>query len=124
MLPPVIDLEFYGEFAENPLSKEDVDKELQSMISALEDYYGLKPIIYATEDSYELYLANDYEEYDIWIRNVKTKAKTSDNRQWTFWQYTNREQLSGYNGDEKFIDMNVFFGSEDEFAAYPRYLTK
>ena len=121
MLPPVIDLEFYGEFAENPLSKEKVDAELRSMISSLEAYYGLKPIIYATEDSYELYLVNDYEEYDIWIRNVKTKAKMSDGRQWTFWQYTNREQLDGYNGDEKFIDMNVFWGSTEEFAAYPRY---
>lgn len=121
MLPPVIDLEFYGEFAENPLSKQAVDKELRSMLSSLEDYYGLMPIIYATEDSYELYLANDYNEYDIWIRNIKTRAKMSDGRQWNFWQYTNREQLDGYNGDEKFIDMNVFFGSKEEFAAYPRY---
>lgn len=124
MLPPVIDLEFYGDFAVNPLSKEEVDKELGSMISAIEEYYGLKPIIYATEDSYELYLANDYEEYDIWIRNVKTKAKMSDGRQWTLWQYTNRERLNGYSGEEKFIDMNVFFGSEEEFAAYPRYISK
>lgn len=124
MLPPVVDLEFYGEFAENPLSKEAVDKEFGSMLSTLEEYYGLKPIIYATEDSYELYLANDYEEYDIWIRNVKTKAKMSDGRQWTFWQYTNREKLSGYSGDEEFIDMNVFFGTAAEFAAYPRYKSK
>ncbi|MBR5252322.1 MAG: glycoside hydrolase family 25 protein, partial [Clostridia bacterium] len=124
MLPPVVDLEFYGEFAETPLSKESVDKELRTMLDTLEEYYGLKPIIYATEESYELYLANDYEEYDIWIRNVKTKAKMSDGRQWTFWQYTNRERLDGYNGQEKFIDMNVFFGSEEEFAAYPRYISR
>ena len=123
MLPPVIDLEFYGEFAENPLPKDEVDKELRSMLDALEEHYGMKPIIYATEDSYKLYLANDYAEYDIWIRNVKTKAKMSDGRQWTFWQYTNREQLNGYNGDEKFIDMNVYYGSEEDFAAYPRYKT-
>lgn len=124
MLPPVVDLEFYGEFAEKPLVKDAVDKELRSMLDALEEYYGMKPIIYATEDSYELYLANDYAEYDIWIRNVKTKAKMSDGRQWTFWQYTNREQFDGYNGDEKFIDMNVFFGSEEDFAAFPRYKSK
>lgn len=123
MLPPVVDLEFYGEFAENPLAKDAVDKELRSMLDALEEHYGMKPIIYATEDSYKLYLANDYVEYDIWIRNVKTKAKMSDGRQWTFWQYTNREQLDGYSGEEKFIDMNVFFGSEEDFAAYPRYKT-
>ncbi len=124
MLPPVVDLEFYGEFAENPLAKGVVDKELRSMLDALEEHYELKPIIYATEDSYELYLTNDYAEYDIWIRNVKTKAKMSDGRQWTFWQYTNRDQLDGYSGEEKFIDMNVFFGSEEDFAAFPRYRLK
>jgi lysozyme len=34
---------------------------------------------------------------------------------WTFWQYTNREKLEGYSGDEEFIDMNVFCGTREEF---------
>lgn len=34
---------------------------------------------------------------------------------WTFWQYSNRHHLKGYNGSERFIDMNVFIGSADEF---------
>lgn len=118
MLPPVIDLEFYGDKELNLPAREDVDCELKAMLQALEAHYGQKPIIYATEKSYGLYLSGDYEEYDIWIRNVITKPEISDNRTWTFWQYTNREQLSGYHGDEKYIDMNVFNGSVQEFNEY------
>lgn len=118
MLPPVIDLEFYGDKEVNLPTREYVDEQLQAMLRTLEDYYGQKPIIYATEKSYSLYLAGDYEEYAIWIRNVITKPELSGQRDWTFWQYTNREKLDGYHGTEKYIDMNVFYGSEREFAEY------
>jgi len=121
MLPPVIDVELYGRYAENPPAGDTVHTELSVMLTALEAHYGLKPILYATEDTYELYLANGYGEYDIWIRNVITKPTLSDGRQWTFWQYTNRERLDGYAGEEPFIDMNVFAGTPEEFRQYPRY---
>ena len=118
MLPPVIDLEFYGDKEKNPPEQKAVREQLDRMLKKLEDHYGQKPIIYATEKSYSLYLAGAYEEYDIWIRNVITGPSLSDNRQWTFWQYTNREQLKGYQGKEKYIDMNVFSGTPEEFSAY------
>ena len=118
MLPPVIDLEFYGDKEKNPPKQKAVREQLDRMLKKLEDHYGQKPVIYATEKSYSLYLAGVYEEYDIWIRNVITGPSLSDNRQWTFWQYTNREQLTGYRGKEKYIDMNVFSGTPEEFSAY------
>ena len=120
MLPPVIDLEFYGDKEENPPEREKVAKQLQTMLHLLEEHYGQKPIIYATEISYELYLADDYKGYDIWIRDVISSPRLSDDRDWAFWQYTNREQLKGYNGKEKYIDMNVFCGSVEEFNDYLR----
>ncbi len=118
MLPPVIDLEFYGDKEKDPPDRESVSAQLKIMLELLEEHYGQKPIIYATEKSYKLYLSNDYEEYDIWIRNVISKPKLSDGRTWTFWQYTNRGKLDGYNGKEKFIDLNVFSGSKEEFASF------
>ncbi len=121
MLPPVIDLEFYGDKENDPPDRDAVTTELKAMLSALEEHYGLKPIIYATEKSYELYLSNDYNEYDIWIRNVITKPHLYDDRDFTFWQFTNRGRLDGYNGEEKYIDINVFRGTKDEFLSYPRY---
>jgi len=67
MLPSVIDLEFYGDKEMNPPAREYVDRQLKAMLQALEDHYGQKPIIYATEKSYDLYLSGDYSEYDIWV---------------------------------------------------------
>lgn len=121
MLPPVIDLEFYGDKEKNPPDRDKVATELQAMLDALEQHYGLKPIIYATERSYELYLSGGYEEYDIWIRNVISKPDLADDRSWTFWQYTNRGRLDGYNGEEKYIDINVFCKTKEEFDNYPKY---
>ncbi len=118
MLPPVIDLEFYGDKEINPPKRADVEKQLKEMLNILEDHYNQKPIIYATEKSYALYLSDDYKEYDIWIRNVLSKPELSDNRAWTFWQYTNRERLEGYTGKEKYIDVNVFGGSIQEYDEY------
>ncbi len=117
MLPPVVDLEFYGKFVDNPKDANEVLPELDVLLSELEKHYGKKPIIYVTEESYELYLVGKYEEYDIWIRNVIFEPNLSDGRKWTFWQYTNRERLNGYKGEERFIDMNVFHGTEEEFLA-------
>lgn len=119
MLPPVIDLEFYGDKKQNPPAQSQVRQELTVMLDRLEEYYGMKPIIYATEKSYKLYLANAFQEYDIWIRNVFTSPRLSDHREWTFWQYTDRERLEGYQGDENYIDMNVFRGSSEDFLNYP-----
>ena len=39
-------------------------------------------------------------------------------RTWKFWQYTGRGRLEGYSGEEKFIDLNVFNGSKEEFDKF------
>ena len=121
MLPPVIDFEFYRDIENNPPESSVVCQSLQTMLDILEAYYGLKPIIYATEESYELYLADGFDDYDIWIRNVISRPKLSDKREWTFWQYTNRGKLKGYNGEERFIDINVYSKDINAFNDYPVY---
>ncbi len=118
MLPPVIDLEFYGEFWKNQPRRDKVQGELDDMLALLEAHYGVKPIIYLTEETYSAYIKGDYDGYDIWFRNVYSGKGLSDGREWTFWQYTNREKLNGYNGEEKFIDMNVFNGTKEQFEKY------
>lgn len=59
------------------------------MLSYLENQYDVKPIIYATQKSY------DFDDYDIWIRKVITSPKLADNK-FRFWQYTNRARLLPY----------------------------
>lgn len=118
MLPPVVDLEFYGNFSAAATKKESVVSELSKMLDALYDHYGMHPIIYTAEEEYALFIEGGFENNPIWIRGVYAKPEISDGRQWTFWQYTNRERLDGYNGSERFIDMNVFYGSKEDFARF------
>lgn len=119
MLPPVVDIEFYGEYEKNPPDREPVREQLDILLLELEAQYGIKPVLYATQKSYQQYLAGDFTDYDIWIRNVYTPPLLSDGRNWIFWQYTDQGKLSGYDGEEQSIDRNVFSGSAEEFAEYP-----
>ncbi len=118
MLPPVVDFEFYGDKEKNPPDADAARAQLDVLLARLEAYYGVKPILYATEKSYAMYLAGHYDAYDLWIRNVITAPRVAGSREWTFWQYTNRERLEGYAGEEKYIDVNVFRGTSEEFADY------
>ena len=119
MLPPVVDFEFYGDKKVNPPERETVCAQLDVMLQGLEAHYGVKPVIYATEDTMHLYLEGRYEEYPLWIRNVMKKPDTG-NWNWVFWQYTNRKKLNGYEGDETYIDMNVFGGDRDAWEFWSR----
>jgi len=120
MLPPVVDVEFYGDKEKNLPDKETTQHELSDLLLRLEEHYGCKPIIYATEKSYRLYIAGAFEKYDIWIRNVITSPNLSDDRRWTFWQHTNRDKFDGYSGKEQYIDINVFYGSKEQFDSYAK----
>ncbi len=114
MLPPAVDVEFYGDKAANPPNPADVEQELGALLEGLEAQYGIVPVIYATEESWNLYIRGRFDRYPLWIRNVKTKPRT-EGEPWLLWQYTNRQRLGGYEGEETFIDMNVYCGSREQW---------
>lgn len=116
MLPPAIDVEYYADKRNNPPDSKAVQEQLQAMICQIESYYQTAPVIYATEEVWERYLKGHFDDYPIWIRNVITKPKIQE--PWTFWQYTNRARLKGYTGEETFIDLNVFHGSEKQWEQW------
>ena len=118
MLPPVIDIEFYADKQNHPPNREDVNAQLDILISQLEKHYGTRPVIYSTGAAYQIYLSGGYMDYDIWIRDIFREPSLPDGRKWTFWQYSEKGQLEGYSGDEHFIDLNVFCGSEEDFRRY------
>ena len=116
MLPPVVDVEPYGKYMNSsPVDKEALFAELQDYINAVEAYYDMKPVIYTTEEWFQL-IHEEFKDYDVWLRSVYGKPDSSIN--WTFWQYSNRHVLSGYSGEERYIDMNVFAGDEEAFLSY------
>ena len=112
MLPPAADVEPYGSFRE---LTPGVLNELSVWLSTVEEHYGKKPVIYTTAAYYET-IREAFPEHGIWLRSVY--GKPSGKTEWTFWQYSDRMKLNGYDGDEKFIDMNVFAGTEEDLAAY------
>ena len=114
-LPPVVDLEYYGDYDRNPLPAEKIVPELKTLLDALQEHYGKRPIIYVTEPSYLQYIYTYFDDYDIWLRYVVTDPPEGD---WRFWQYTDRAKLNGYDGEEEFIDMNVFLGDEEQWKNY------
>jgi lysozyme len=118
-LPVVVDLESYGEFGLNPAPTQDVRRELGVLLDRLRATYG-RPIVYATAESYDRYLAGAFGDVDIWIRDTWREPALSDGRAWTFWQFSDRHRLDGYAGEEAFIDLNVFAGSLAEWEAYGR----
>lgn len=106
MLPPVIDVEFYGSFhTADDINVEAVKKELRSMIDILTEQYGVKPVIYVSSATYDTIVKDDFTDCGIWYRSVYSKIPSGI--KWTIWQYSNRHVLKGYNGSERYIDMNV-----------------
>lgn len=116
MMPPVVDVEFYGNKEVNPPDPLEVRSQLQAYLDAVEEAYGKRPVIYATYESWELYIKNQFEDYPLWIRDIWNRPEKS--LDWTFWQYTNRGRLKGFSGDEPYIDLNVFAGTLEEWEQW------
>lgn len=116
-LPPVIDLEFYGSYTSEPLSKKETRKILDALLNELESYYGVKPIIYTTTRAYYSYiLGGGYGDYPLWMRDTYMEPMVS----WEFWQYSDKGSLEGYDGvqadhSEMFIDLNVYHSNFEAF---------
>ena len=116
-LPPVVDIEFYGDYIEHPKSAEEVRPILDALLVRLEAHYGQKPILYVTNESYRLYVAGRYGDYPLWC---SFPILSPFWREWTFWQYSHHAILDGYDGAERYIDLNVFRGGLDELRAMTR----
>ena len=111
-MPPVVDIEYYGDKRQNKPSREEAESILVPLLNELESYYGVKPIIYTTLPVYFRYVRSSFSEYPLWIRSVGFEP---DLMNWKFWQYSDKGTLTGYDGDEEHIDFNVYNGSVEDF---------
>lgn len=112
MLPPAIDLE-YGGNCKLTKSKEELLTDIRVFIRIVEEHYSQRMIIYVLEDFYNDFLIGEFPDNHYWFRGVYRKPKTDHGQEWTFWQHSNRGRMDGVDG---FIDLNVYKGSEEEFA--------
>lgn len=106
-LIPAVDLELSSSEKDNPPEKSDVVASLKVFLAVLEEKYKVKPLIYCTKDYYDKYLKDDFADYPRWVRSVWWPVFVEAGSDWLVWQYDDHAELDGYNGSEKYIDLNV-----------------
>ncbi len=108
-LPPVLDIEINDTVHVSDVSK--IRDNIQQFLNRIEKVWNVKPILYVTNESYNLLIKNQFDTYNIWIRSIFTPPIFLKNKKWAFWQYSNRGHI---NGISTYTDKNVFYGSLDQ----------
>ena len=106
-LPPVLDIEQI-----NGASVTDLQQRVADWLEVVEKKYDVKPIIYTNADFYKNFLAGRFDDYPLWVAHYLVKDKPRINRQWHFWQHSERGRA---NGIDAFVDFNVFNGDSSAF---------
>jgi lysozyme len=109
-LPPVLDVEKIGR-----QGAEKLREDIKIWLNAVENHYGMTPIIYSYVDFYEKYLVvdKDLRRYPLWIAHYE-KKRVEVEEPWLFWQHSDKGRIPGVN--EK-VDFNVFNGTLDELKS-------
>ena len=112
-LPPVVDLEFVGNCADRP-DPADFLTELRTYLDAVERHYGRQAMIYTNAEFYRHYLEGEVEDRLYWIVGLVLQPGFRE-AGWTVWQYHHHARWPGIEGP---VDLNVFNGGPDAFAAF------
>jgi lysozyme len=106
-LPPVLDVEqSYG------VSTLKLRERVREWLITVEQFYGVRPIIYTNVDFYKQYLQDEFDDYPLWVAHYKNVGKPRIYRDWHFWQYSETGRVNGILSK---VDFNVFNGDSTEF---------
>lgn len=106
-LPPVLDIEV----SDPRVSAQELRQRIRTWLEAITEYYGVKPIIYTSQNYYRRWLQGYFPEYHFWIaRYSEIQPETHHTDSWKFWQFTDSGSISGINSA---VDMNFFAGDLD-----------
>jgi lysozyme len=103
-LPPVLDIEDYSSV--QSLSRLKIG--LLRWLKAVEEHYGVKPIIYTYYKFYDNHLKGDerFADYPLWLARYGQNGNfNSPGSDWLFWQYSKKGRVAGIHDD---VDLNVF----------------
>ena len=118
-LPPVLDVEC-PVVPPGP-ERNRIRANIQACLALLEIHYGKTPVIYTTYAAFAAYVSGLEQHHPLWIRSVfAAPDEKVIQHGWRFWQYSARGVLDGYSGRERFIDLNVFNGTEQDFVRFWR----
>ncbi|PRY15048.1 lysozyme [Pontibacter ummariensis] len=103
-LPPVLDVEV----VEPGMKGEELRRNIKVWLEEITAHYGVKPIIYTSQNYYRRWLQGHFQEYHFWIaRYSDNKPELHQADSWMFWQHTDRGRVTGINAA---VDMNFFMG--------------
>lgn len=106
-LPPVLDVEQnFG------VPSVKIRQRVKEWLSIVEEYYGVRPIIYTNVDFYKQHLQDEFDDYPLWVAHYINKGKPRIYRDWHFWQYSETGRV---NGIVSKVDFNVFNGDSLDF---------
>ena len=111
-LPPVVDVEMYGDYESSPPSQKKLDKHLKPVLEKLEKKYHKKPIIYTNPYVYNKYISGKYDGYKIWISDHSIPESLPDGKAWTFCQYTFSGTSQYVAGGQAEFDCNLYYGTK------------
>lgn len=102
-LPPAVDLEYAHNCAPGASAAETL-AEIDAFLAALETEYGVRPVLYTTQEFHRDWLAGRYDDYPLWLRVLgEGPPVTVDGRTPDIWQYTMSARVPGLDGK---VDMN------------------
>jgi len=110
-LPPALDLEHMGPCQEGPTTAR-IDLEVEKFMDILEAHYGVRPVLYTTQEFHDRYLINLKDE-QFWVRSIFQPPKFRSDS-WLIWQHHHRGTVRGIKGP---VDLNAFRGTLDDLEA-------
>jgi lysozyme len=107
-LPPVVDLEFYGNCERRP-SKEELGQEVETFLGTVEAHFDRAAVYYVTDEFLDAY-GGAIRKRPIWIRSIMREPGEGG---WAIWQYHPAGRVAGIEGD---VDLNVLSGRLDQLV--------
>lgn len=103
-LPPVLDVEV----TEPRMTGQELRQNIRIWLEEITQYYGVKPIIYTSQNYYRRWLQGHFPEYHFWIaRYSPMQPDIHHTDSWKFWQFTDSGSIPGI---EAAVDINFFTG--------------
>ena len=101
-LLPVIDIERL-----KPWSAQQLRDSIKVFADLIEDYYGCKPLIYASERFFSSYLGRAFADYPLFIAKYSDKQPDIGYK-WVLWQFSESGIFKAVKGNNGQTDMSRF----------------
>jgi lysozyme len=105
---PVLDVEELS-----GASPAELESCVKDWLTTVEDYYHVKPIVYANAAFYNQYLVEVCKNYPLWVAHYTSNKAPTVNKTWQIWQHSEQATINGIND---LVDFNVYQGDSVSFS--------